>query len=183
MGRAAPGGRLPISFPRHQGQVPVYYARKATGRPAQPPPARFTARYVDLDASGPLYPFGFGLTYGRAAYGPTELHQETLAWDGVLTVSCVVAETAGADVEEVVQLYVRDLAASRVRPVRELKDFRKVEIPAGAETRVRFELRRADLGFADGAGGLIVEPGAFEVWIAPHAEAGQPARFTLEPPR
>ena len=108
---------------------------------------------------------------------------ETLAWDGVLTVSCVVTERAGADIEETAQLYIRDLAASRVRPVRELKDFRKVAIAAGTRTRVSFELRRADLGFADGEGGLIVEPGEFDVWIAPHAEAGQPARFTLEPPR
>lgn len=182
MGRAAPGGRLPISFPRHQGQVPLYYARKATGRPAQPPPARFTARYIDLETAAPLFPFGYGLTYGRVEYGPTEVEADTLAWDGTLTVSCRVAEAAGADIEETVQLYIRDLAASRIRPVRELKDFRKVAIAAGTAARVRFELRRTDLGFADGESGLIVEPGAFEVWIAPHAEAGEPARFTLEPP-
>ena len=180
LGRAAPSGRLPMSFPRHQGQLPLYYARKTTGRPAQPPPARFTARYIDMDVT-PLFPFGFGLGYGRADYGPTTLDSASLDWDGVLGVFCAIAETAGADIEEVVQLYVRDLAASRVRPVRELKDFRKVSIEAGGVANVRFELRRADLSFADGAGGMIAEPGEFEVWIAANAEAGEPARFTLAP--
>jgi beta-glucosidase len=182
LGRAAPSARLPMSFPRHQGQVPIYYARKATGRPAQPAPARFTARYLDTETT-PLFPFGFGLTYGRAEYGPTSLDAAALDWDGALTVSCAIAETGGVDIEEVVQLYVRDLAASRVRPVRELRDFRKIAISAGSEVKVSFELRRADLGFADGQGGVIVEPGEFQVWIAPDAEAGASARFRLRAPR
>jgi beta-glucosidase len=181
LGRAAPSGRLPMSFPRTVGQVPIYYARKATGRPPREPPGPFTARYLDVDPT-PLYPFGHGLTYGHIAYGPTQLSGAELAWDETLTVSCEISESAGVAAEEVVQLYVRDLAASRVRPVRELKAFRKVAIAAGARAAVTFELRAADLGFADGVTGWTIEPGAFEVWIAPDAEAGEPASFVLQAP-
>lgn len=179
LGRAAPSGRLPMSFPRHVGQAPIYYARKATGRPARPAPGPFTARYIDAEP-GPLYPFGFGLGYGRISYGPTRVSAAELAWSDALTVSCELTESGGVDVEEVVQLYVHDIAASRVRPVRELKAFRKVTVAAGTRVAVEFELRGVDLGFADGTGGWTVEAGAFEVWIAPHAEGGVPARFLLQ---
>ncbi|MDB5416808.1 MAG: beta-glucosidase [Phenylobacterium sp.] len=178
LGRAAPSGRLPMSFPRHVGQAPIYYARKATGRPAREPPGPFTARYIDAEP-GPLYPFGFGLGYGQVVYGPTQVSAPDLARSGAVTVSCDLTESAGVEVEEVVQLYVHDVAASRVRPVRELKAFRKVTVAAGARLVVTFELRGEELGFADGLGGWTVEPGAFEVWIAPNAEAGVPARFVL----
>lgn len=181
LGRAAPSGRLPMSFPRTVGQAPIYYARKATGRPPREPPGPFTARYLDVDPT-PLYPFGHGLGYGRVAYGPTRVSAGELAWTETLTVSCEISETAGVAVEEVVQLYVRDLAASRVRPVRELKDFRKVAVAAGGRCEVAFELQAADLGFADGFSGWTIEPGAFEVWVAPDAEAGEAARFVLQPP-
>ncbi|MDB5366534.1 MAG: glycoside hydrolase family 3 domain protein [Rhodospirillales bacterium] len=180
-GHAAPSGRLPMSFPRHQGQVPIYYARKRTGRPAAPPPAMFTARYIDVDPT-PLYPFGFGLGYGRADYGATEVDAAGIGWNDTVTVSCSITETAGVELEEVVQLYVRDVAASRVRPVRELKDFRKVLIPARGSVTITFTLGRTDLAFADLAGGSVTEPGEFQVWIAPHAEAGTPATFVLKAP-
>ena len=179
LGRAAPSGRLPMSFPRHVGQAPIYYARTSTGRPPQQPLGLFTARYIDAEP-GPLYPFGFGLGYGRIDYGPTLVSAAELPWSDTLTVSCEVTESAGVDVEEVVQLYVHDVAASRVRPVRELKAFRKVAVAANARLLVEFELRTEDLGFADAAGGWTVEAGAFEVWIAPDAEAGDPARFVLQ---
>ena len=175
-GRASPSGRLPMSFPRHVGQLPIYYARKATGRPPAPGQLRFTARYLDVEP-GPLFPFGFGLTYGRAAYGATRVDRGRLAWDERLTISCTITETGGGAIEEVAQLYIRDLAASRIRPLRELKDFRKVAIGANGTADVTFMLDRSTLAFADGS----VEPGTFQVWIAPHAEAGEPALFNLEP--
>lgn len=175
-GRASPSGRLPMSFPRHVGQLPIHYARKATGRPPAPGQLRFTARYLDVEP-GPLFPFGFGLSYGCAAYGPTRVDGKTLAWGNQLTASCTITETAGTAIEEVVQLYIRDLAASRVRPVRELKDFRKLVISAHGAVEVTFVIDRSTLAFADGT----AEPGAFQIWIAPHAEAGEPACFTLEP--
>ncbi|MDB5499680.1 MAG: beta-glucosidase [Phenylobacterium sp.] len=178
LGRAAPSGRLPMSFPRRVGQAPIYYARKPTGRPPQHPPGPFTARYIDVEPT-PLYPFGYGLGYGRVEYGPTQVSVAELGWSETLSVSCELVETAGAAIEEVVQLYIRDVAASRIRPVRELKDFRKVAIAGGARVVVAFELQTADLRFAGEDGALIVEPGAFDVWVAPHAQAGVPARFVL----
>jgi beta-glucosidase len=174
-GRAAPSGRLPMSFPRHVGQLPIYYARNATGRPPAPNQLRFTARYLDVEP-GPLFPFGFGLGYGRAEYGPARIASETMSWEGALTVSCTIRETGGADIEEVAQLYTRNLAASRVRPVRELVDFRKVRIAANGEAEIAFTLTRDMLALPDGT----VEPGSFHIWIAPDAEAGEPARFVLE---
>ena len=178
LGRAAPSGRLPMSFPRHVGQLPIYYARKTTGRPAAPDQVRFTARYIDVEP-GPLFPFGRGLGYGRADYGPTRVDRDEFGWGETITISCTIAETAGRDLEEVVQLYVRDIAASRVRPLRELKDFRKLGVPANGSIEASFTLTRADLAFDDGSGAPITEPGAFQVWIAPDAEAGEPARFVL----
>jgi beta-glucosidase len=174
-GRIAPSGRLPMSFPRHVGQLPIYYARNATGRPPAPNVPRFTTRYLDV-APGPLFPFGFGLSYGRAEYGATRVASETMAWNGALTIACTIRETAGTAIEEVAQLYIRDLAASRVRPVRELRDFRKVPIPAKGEVEISFTVSRETLALPDGT----VEPGTFDVWIAANAEAGQPARFVLK---
>lgn len=181
LGRMSPSGRLPMSFPRHVGQLPLYYARKATGRPPADPPADpappFTARYIDA-APGPLFPFGFGLGYGHAVYGPVRLDDDRLAWDGEITASCILSETRGRAIDETAQLYIRDIASSPVRPVRELKGFRKESIAAGAMSKVSFAITRDLLARADGT----VEPGAFDLWIAPHAEAGAPVRFVLEAP-
>jgi beta-glucosidase len=179
LGHTGPSARLPMSFPRHQGQVPIYYARKSTGRPAAPPPTMFTARYIDTDPT-PLFPFGYGLTYGRCEYGPTTVDRSEIGADETVSVSCRIKEVSGKSVEEVVQLYVHDVAASRVRPVRELKDFRKVAIAAGESTVVTFALHAADLGFDDLTGKRVVEPGEFKLWIAAHAEAGSPATLTLK---
>jgi beta-glucosidase len=180
-GKVAPRGRLPMSFPRHGGQVPIYYARKATGRPPAPGSPIFTARYIDVE-NGPLYPFGFGLGYGRVSYGPTEPDAAHMAWDGVLTVRCTLTEDAGRDADELVQLYVHDVAARRIRPVRELKAFCWHRIPANSSLVASFEIKRDDLAFDDLQGGRLAEPGAFDIWIASDAQSGQPARFILDPP-
>lgn len=182
LGYAAPSGRLPMSFPRHVGQLPLYYARKSTGRPpADPPlepPPPFTARYIDR-APGPLFPFGFGLGYGQVGYGAVRFDSDRLAWDGEITASCILRETRGKAIDETAQLYIRDVASSPVRPLRELKGFRKQAIAAGQMAKISFVIDRALLARADGT----VEPGAFDLWIAPHAEAGISARFMLEQPR
>lgn len=179
-GKAAPRGRLPMSFPRHGGQVPIYYARKSTGRPAAPSSPIFTARYIDVE-NGPLYPFGFGLSYGRVSYGPTEPDATHMVWDGMLTVRCTLTEDAGRETDELVQLYVHDVAARRIRPLREMKAFRWHRVPANGSLVATFEIKRDDLAFDDLQGGRLAEPGAFDVWIAPDAQSGQPARFILDP--
>lgn len=171
MGDAEPGGRLPVTFPRCLGQVPIYYNHKNTGRPVP----NFRYRYVDRPDS-PQFPFGFGLTYTAFEY--RDLRLETDA-DG-LRATVTVANTGKRDGEEVVQLYVRDDVASISRPVKELKAFRRVAVPAGAEVQVELAVARNDLGFLDGEGRLHLEPGAFTVWVGPNSAEGLEAKFRFE---
>jgi len=180
-GIQSPSGRLPISFPRHAGQIPIYYARKSSGRPATVPPKMFTARYTDIEP-GPLYPFGFGLTYGAVDYGPVQLSADRLEGSDEIEVSCVLRETSGVACVETPQLYIRDVVGSTARPIRELKDFSKATLEANGSVEVRFTLSRDSLAFWREDLGWGAEAGAFEVWIAPHAEAGEPATFVLAPP-
>ncbi|MEE2915452.1 MAG: fibronectin type III-like domain-contianing protein, partial [Pseudomonadota bacterium] len=117
-----------------------------------------------------LYPFGHGLTYGKIAYSDLRL-PATMAWDGTLEVSATVANTGTRGAEEVVQLYIHDHVASITRPVREMKAFRKVALAPGARETVTFKLTRADLEFIGLEMTPTVEPGQFDLWIAPSAQA------------
>lgn len=182
-GDAAPSGRLPVSFPQASGQVPFHYDHKPTGRPVpeSAPDAFYKARYLDVSHE-PLYPFGHGLGYGRIRYDRVTLSHERLPWNGVLEVTAIVTNTGSRAMDEVVQLYVRDPVASVTRPVRQLKGFERVHVAPGATAQVTFLLHRADLGFIGPDGTTTVEPGAFDVWVAPSATAGLKARFLLEGP-
>ncbi|QBM77801.1 beta-glucosidase [Sphingomonas sp. AAP5] len=180
-GRFSPSGRLPVSFPRATGQAPYYYAHKATGRPNPGGPLQpFKAHYRGIPNTA-LFPFGHGLTYGQINYVGLEMSNGgTLAADGSLTVSAMVSNSGKVAVDEVVQLYVHDVTASITRPVRQLKAYRRVALAPGATQKVSFTLRRADLTFIGTEMNPTVEPGAFQVWIAPSAEvAGVSGRFTL----
>jgi beta-glucosidase len=167
-GLEAPGGRLPVTFPRATGQVPIYYNCKNSGRPVGLS-GDFVARYSDLLPS-PLFPFGYGLTYATFEYGNLRLSGDILR--GRLEISADVTNTGSRPGREVVQLYVRDVVGSLTRPVRELKGFQGVEIRAGETRRVTFVLSEEQLAFyrADGTRG--VEPGTFHVWVAPHSQGG-----------
>ena len=140
--------------------------------------AEFKSRWREMPHS-PLYPFGHGLSYTRFVYGEVELSADTLDWDGTLTASVTLRNDGDRAGEEVVQLYIHDRVASRVRPIRELKDFRKLSLAAGEQATVSFTLRRDQLAFTTRSGTFAAEPGLFDVWIAPGAEAGSPAQFTL----
>ncbi len=176
-----PSARLPVSFPRDSGQQPLYYNRQRTGRPELPDMSEFKSRWREMPHS-PLYPFGHGLSYTRFVYGDLELSSETLDWDGTLTVSATLRNDGTRFGEEVVQLYIHDRVASRVRPIRELKAFRKVALAPGEHTTVSFTLRREQLAFTTRSGVFAAEPGLLDVWIAAHAEAGQARQFTLQGP-
>jgi beta-glucosidase len=179
-GDYSPSGRLPCSFPRSPGQQPYHYDHKQTGRP-NPEGALepYKTHYQGIPNSA-LYPFGHGLTYGKIAYSGLQL-PANLDWDGEIAVSATVTNSGSRAAEEVVQLYIRDRAASITRPVRELKAFRKVALAPGASTTVRFALRRADLLFIGRANTPTVESGAFDLWIAPSAEAeGLHGSFALQ---
>ncbi|MET0308042.1 MAG: beta-glucosidase BglX, partial [Sphingomonas sp.] len=168
-GDFSPSGRLPCSFPRSPGQQPYSYAHKPTGRPnpgvnLEP----YKAHYRGIPNSA-LFPFGHGLTYGKLDYSGLSV-APSMAWDGELTVSAKVTNTGKRAVEEVVQLYTHDRAASVTRPVRELKAFRKLALAPGASEVVTFRIKRELLLFIGRENKPTVEPGMFDVWIAPSAE-------------
>jgi beta-glucosidase len=154
-GDADPGGRLPVTFPLAVGQQPLVYNHKPTGR--------FDG-YLDLPGD-PLFPFGFGLSYTEFAYADLAIEPTTIAPGGTARVSCRVTNTGARAGTEVVQLYVRDKLASVVRPVLELKGFRKVALAAGESAKVTFELGPEELSMLDAAMRRVVEPGEFEVRI------------------
>jgi beta-glucosidase len=174
-GIASPSGRLPITFPRATGQIPIYYNRKNSGRPINPQ-GEFRTRYLDLPPS-PLFPFGFGLTYTRFEYSNLTLSSDTLR--GALAISAEVTNIGACAGTEVVQLYVRDLIGSLTRPIRELKGFQRITLQPGESRRVSFTLREEDLAFTRADGAFGVEPGNFHVWIAPDSQSGLPGKFRL----
>lgn len=171
-GDFSPSGRLPCSFPRSPGQQPYSYAHKPTGRPnpggdqnLEP----YKAHYRGIPNSA-LFPFGHGLTYGKIEYSELSV-APTMAWNGELKVSAKVTNRGTRAVEEVVQLYTRDRAASVTRPVRELKAFRKLALAPGASETVTFKLKRENLLFIGRENKPTVEPGTFDVWVSPSAES------------
>lgn len=164
-GDLAPAGRLTMSFPLDVGQLPLYYNRYRTGKPG-------VTNYRDLTGD-PLFPFGFGLTYTSFAFGPVELSSGKPA-----SASALVTNTGTRDGEEVVQLYIRDTACSEgARPQQELRGFQRVTLRPGESRSVRFELTDEVLGFFSRDGDWRVEPGSFQIWIAPRAETGNPANY------
>ena len=170
-GAYSPSGRLPASFPRASGQEPYYYAHKSTGRPNLPGNLEpYKAHFRGIPNSA-LYPFGHGLTYGKIDYSGFSQSAPALGMNGTIEVAATITNRGSRAAEEVVQLYVRDRTGSVTRPVRELKAFRKLALGPGRSEVVRFTLRAADLSFYGRDGKLAVEPGAFDVWIAPSAES------------
>jgi len=170
-GAHGPSGRLPMSFPYETGQEPYHYDRKTTGRPNPPGPRQdYKAQYRDTPNFA-LYPFGHGLTYGRIAYADLALSSPTLAWDGSIEITARVTNSGAHAAEEVVQLYLHDRVASVTRPIRELKAFQKVALAPGESKTVRFKLSRTNLLFIGLDNQPTVEPGVFDLWIAPSAQA------------
>jgi beta-glucosidase len=173
-GAAAPTGRLPVTFPRATGQVPIYYNHKNSGRPVGI--GQFMTRYVDLPAA-PLFPFGYGLTYTQFRCDHLRLSSEILR--GSLRVSVEVTNTGSRGGSEVVQLYVRDLVGSLTRPVRELKGFQRVCLQPGETRDISFTLQEEDLAFTRFDGSRGVEPGDFHLWVGPDSASGLRGEFRL----
>ncbi len=177
-----PSGKLPVTFPRTVGQVPIHYDMKNTGRPIElgAPGAKYVSRYLNTP-NDPLYRFGYGLSYTDFAYSPVTLGSTSMGPRGSITASATVTNTGKRAGEEVVQLYVQDLVGSVTRPVQQLKGFEKILLQPGESRTVTFELHPDDLAFtrADMTHGW--EPGEFRLWIAPSsgAQASTPVSFTL----
>ncbi|MFE5050634.1 glycoside hydrolase family 3 N-terminal domain-containing protein [Streptomyces sp. NPDC056637] len=189
-GRVNPGGKLPVTFPRSVGQVPIYYNHENTGRPYDPqtPDEHFRSRYLDLP-QGPRLPFGHGLSYTSFTVSGPRLSRETISTTALLdegeTVEVTVSVTNTGECigDEVVQLYVHDVAASVAQPVRRLRGFERVTLAPGASTTVTFHLGTDDLGFwtNDRAGTFTVEPGRFDLYTGTSSETEDRATLRVLP--
>ena len=192
-GDAEPQGRLPVTWPKVVGQVPIYYNHPNTGRP--PDDASFvhmddipikawqsslgnTSHYLDAGFT-PQYFFGYGLGYTTFGYDNLQLSAESMPVDGGLTVRADVTNTGDRRGTEVVQLYVRDLVGDIVRPVRELKGFRRITLDPGETTTVEFVLEGAELSFHNQLLERVTEPGEFHVWVGPNAAEGLQGSFHI----
>ena len=192
LGVESPSGKLPVTFPKSVGQVPLYYNHPKTGRPspadytAPPlkdvknmnPDDRYRSHYIDSDPF-PLFSFGYGLSYTKFKYDDLRLSSRSLDSEGEIEVAVRLTNTGRVAGTEVVQLYVCDLVASVVRPVRQLKAFRRVALEPGESEQVRFKLSAQQLGFYNEAEEFLIEPGKFELWVGGDSQAELSARFKL----
>ncbi len=195
-GVESPSGKLPVTFPKMVGQVPIYYAHKQPGRPATPEtyvhiddiPVRqpqystgFVSNHLDAGYK-PQYPFGYGLSYGLFVYSGIGVSDTEITLDDSLTVRAVVRNAGKVEAEEVVQLYVRDLVGQVTRPVRELKGFRRVRLAPGESRSVSFELNARDFAFFGRDMRLVTEPGEFHAWIGGSSDADLRTEFSIVEP-
>ena len=179
-GDANPSAKLTTSFPRSVGQLPLYYNHKNTGRPhgEYAPFQKFVSAYMD-EINGPLYPFGYGLSYTTFEYSPVTLSASEMPVNGSVTASVTVTNTGSRDGDEIVQLYIHDIYATTTRPVKELKGFKKVHIAAGQSAQVDFTITADELSYYDHDLRWVCEPGDFDVFIGPDCQRGEPARLTV----
>ena len=175
-----PSGRLPVTFPRNVGQVPIYYNMKNTGRlyTAGAAEQKYKSRYLATPNS-PLYPFGYGLSYTEFNYSDLALDREAMGEGDSIAVSVRVTNSGDVDGEEVVQLYTRDMVGSVTRPVKELKGFDKISLAAGESRSVEFTLEPSDLAFHRQDMSYGAEAGSFKVFVGGNSEELLEADFRL----
>jgi len=179
-GDVNPSAKLTTSFPRSAGQLPLYYNHKNTGRPHGEFDAfkKFVSAYLD-EINGPLYPFGYGLSYTTYEYGDVSLSAAEMPRNGTVTASVTVTNTGDRDGDEIVQLYIHDIYATSTRPVKELKGFRKVHIAAGESVQVDFSITAEELSYYNHDLEWVCEPGDFDIYIGPDCQRGGSARLTV----
>jgi beta-glucosidase len=174
-----PSGKLPMTFPRSLGQVPIYYNHKNTGRPVlQAPEQVFWSHYID-ESNDPLYEFGYGLSYTTFKYENLKLSKTAFSKNEEMEVSVQLTNTGDRDGEEVVQLYVRDLAGSITRPVKELKGFEKVALKSGETKTITFIINNKTLQFYTANNKWEVESGDFDIWIGGSSDANLKSSFAV----
>lgn len=192
-GKESPSGKLPVTFVKGSGQIPFYYYRNNTGRPANDqawtpidsipvvnPQSSLGYKSFHLDYGfTPLLPFGYGLSYTTFGYSDLTLSSQEMKMDGTITVRAKVTNTGNMDADEIVQFYVRDRVGSITRPIKELKGYKRLRINKGETADVEFALSAADLAFFNGKV-TAAEPGKFDVWIGPNSDEGLHSDFILE---
>lgn len=174
-----PNGKLPITFPRSVGQIPIYYNHKNTGRPylgATDPEQKYKSRYTDSDNS-PLFPFGFGLSYTNFSYANLKVSSNKISRNETLKISVNVTNSGNYDGAETVQLYIKDVVGSVTRPVKELKRFEKVIIKKGETKTISFEITSNDLKFYDKNMKFTAEPGDFEIFVGGNSDTNYKETF------
>jgi len=177
-GKVNPGGKLPVSFPRALGQIPIYYNHEPTGRPCDTG-SKYNSRYRDLAACDALYPFGFGLSYTKFSVTNLQLSRQNVSRNGHVTASVDVTNTGDRKGDDVVQLYIHDPVASISQPVRRLRGFQRVTLGQGEKTTVSFNLDKSDFGFYDNRGRFVVEPGRIDVYAGDSSTADLTQSFTV----
>ena len=176
-GDADPAGRLTVSFPYEVGQVPLYYNHYNTGRPGI---GEYKGNYLDAPITS-LFPFGFGLTYTTFEYGNPSLSSPTIKIGDSMTVHMQLKNSGLRSGTEVVQLYIRALAATAgPRPIRQLQNFQKVQLAPGESRDLNFTLTSNDLGYYDTSGHWLVEPGKYQLWVSKDSASGKPLNFQLQ---
>lgn len=177
-GDVNPSGKLPITFPRTVGQIPLYYNHKSTGRPPDPN-NRYTSKYIETPWT-PLYPFGHGLSYTTFAYAAPTVSRTQMGVGDTLMVDVQVTNTGNRAGDEVVQMYIQDEVGTVTRPVKQLRGFRRITLQPGETQTVRFPITTEDLRFYDQRMQAVVEPGFFTVYVGGHSNAEQSVRFEVQ---
>jgi beta-glucosidase len=177
-GKVNPGGKLPASFPRALGQIPIYYNHEPTGRPCDVN-SKYNSRYRDLAACDALYPFGFGLSYTKFTVDNLHLSTQSVSRNGKVSVSMDVTNTGDRKGDDVAQLYINDPVASISQPVRRLRGFQRVTLDPQQKKTVTFNLDKSDFGFYDNRGRFVVEPGRIDVYAGDSSTADLKQSFTV----
>ena len=173
-----PSGKLPMTFPRNVGQVPLYYNYKNTGRPNLPGPGSVFWSHYNDEKNTPLYPFGYGLSYTTFNYSNLRI-TNNFEKNSKIEITIDVKNTGAIEGKEVVQLYIRDKYASITRPVKELKGFELLNLKVGETKVAKFELTEKELGFYDNQGNWVLEKGEFEVYVGSNSQTQNKKSFKL----
>jgi beta-glucosidase len=192
-GVVSPSGKLPVTFPRHVGQIPMYYNHKRTGKPAtnetwehlddipvEAPQLSIgnTSHYLDYGFE-PMYPFGYGLSYSSFQISEVKIEDSKLSVGDKLIVSALLTNTGDHEAAEVVQVYTHQLVGSRTRPVKELRAFQKVLLSPGDSAHIKFSINANDLGFHNPAMKYVVEPGQYHIWVGNSSQNGTQLSFEI----
>jgi beta-glucosidase len=177
-GKVNPGGKLPVTFPRALGQVPIYYNHEPTGRPCDVN-SKYNSRYRDIASCDPLYPFGYGLSYTTFKVDNLNLDKSSVSRKGTVRATFDVTNTGTRAGDDVAQLYIHDPVASISQPVRRLRGFQRVTLDPGKSTTVSFNLDAGDFGFYDNQGRFVVEPGRIDVYAGDSSTADLTKSFVV----